>query len=514
MTDEEGPAARRVDARTAAKADAYFSDQKKRFGEKAEGPKVAKGKRAKGGGARAEGDGSKGDGQGQEPTSEEWGPGGRRIEAAETTEREALLQLAKGEFDAFITHAKADPGFPYEPQAIGALSALMDQSPADFERLWTRLKAETSIRLQTLGPAVKMAGRSSAGPAGDSGSGRSIEYAAVEPWSEPVVGAELLAEIADAIGAYVIMDGRQRDAVALWTVYAHAHDLRDYAPLLIVVSPMKRCGKTKLQETLARLIPKPQPMTNVTAALLPRLIEIHHPTLLIDEFDALANSDKEMAEGLRGVLNSSFNRHGAVVLKLVPMPGGGWEARQFSIWSPACIAGIGLKNIPDTVRDRSLIVRLARKLTGERVKRLRGKDGGELTVLRRKIARWVDDRERALRTSEPEELGELNDRQVDAWEPLFAIAEAAGGDWPRRAHAAAAALCKADDEAAQDDDLRLVLLSATSSPRRSPRMIPLMRRSGWGGRRTAPAWRPSSCWRSCSSSRSGHGSLWERRKNP
>jgi hypothetical protein len=44
----------------------------------------------------------------------------------------------------------------------------------------------------------------------------------------------------------------------------------------------------------------------------------------------MARGDKEMAESLRGQLNSSFNRRSAIVLKLVSSPGNGWEEREFS----------------------------------------------------------------------------------------------------------------------------------------------------------------------------------------
>ena len=121
--------------------------------------------------------------------------------------------------------------------------------------------------------------------------GRPVSYDEIEPWDEAVVGAGLLTELSDAISAYVVMDGPQRDAVALWAVFAHAHDLRDYAPLLILSSPLKRCGKTRLQETLGRLTPRPQPTSGITAALFARLIEKHRPTLFIDEYDAMAGGD-------------------------------------------------------------------------------------------------------------------------------------------------------------------------------------------------------------------------------
>ena len=270
--------------------------------------------------------------------------------------------------------------------------------------------------------------------------GRPVRFEEIEPWPEPVDGAQLLADLSKAIGAYVVMDAHQRDATALWTMFAHAHDLRDYAPLLAVTAPTKRCGKTRLQETLARLVPRPQMTSGITAALLPRLVEKHRPTLFIDEYDAQAAGDREMAESLRGQLNSSFNKSSAAVLRLVPLPGGGWDERRFSTWAPTCVAGIGM--VPDTVKDRSVVVRLLRKPAGEKVRRLRGRDGGDLLVLARKAARFVNDNEQAIRSADPASPDALNDRQADAWDPLFAIAEVAGGEWPERARAAAKALCQ------------------------------------------------------------------------
>jgi len=48
----------------------------------------------------------------------------------------------------------------------------------------------------------------------------------------------------------------------------------------------------------------------------------------------------------------------------------------------------------------------------------------------------------------PELPDGLSDRQGDAWEPLLAIADAAGGDWPAHARAAAVALHSAPHQRA------------------------------------------------------------------
>jgi putative DNA primase/helicase len=370
-------------------------------------------------------------------------------------QQDILAKLGQGDMDAFVARCANDPAFPFEPEALGALIFLVGQNLANYERLRTRLKDETKVRLAALDNALKKEAAKLLGQADTSMSGRPIRYDDIEPWEEEVNGAELLTETAAAISAYVVMDAPQRDAAALWAFFAHTHDLRDYAPFLIILSPTKRCGKSTLQRALTRLVPRPQPTSGVTPALFPRLVEKHRPTLFIDEFDAISTG--EAAEFLRGLLNSSVDRASATVIKLAPTPGGDWDGRVFSLWTPASIAGIGKPS--ETVIDRSVVIRLIRKLTAEKVKRLRGRDGAELAILRRKIARWVIDSRMRLETIEPPTLDRLNDRQADAWEPLFAIADVAGGEWPGRARAAAAALCQADNTEALESETRLVLLA-------------------------------------------------------
>jgi hypothetical protein len=93
------------------------------------------------------------------------------------------------------------------------------------------------------------------------------------------------------------------------------------------------------------------------------------------------------------------------------------------------------------------------------VKRLRDKDGGDLAILARKIARVVNDNGHALRHVEPKAPDALNDRQADAWDPLFAIADVAGGDWPARAARTALALCHVEEAEAVERDIKLMLRS-------------------------------------------------------
>lgn len=131
--------------------------------------------------------------------------------------------------------------------------------------------------------------------------------------------------------------------------------------------------------------------------------------------------------------------------------------RKFSTWTPVCVAGIG--QVPDTVADRSVVIRLERKLHTQTVKRLRTRDGGELHDVMRKIARFVADNEQRLRHDQPDVPKELNDRARDAWEPLIAIADIAGGDWPERARNAATTLAGIHEAEGVDGDVRQTLLA-------------------------------------------------------
>jgi hypothetical protein len=372
-------------------------------------------------------------------------------------EQEIAAKLAEGDSASFLARAKADVGFPFEPEAIAALNQLARRRAPDFERLRTQLKAETKVRFAALEAAMKA--EAAIGDSGEDGlPGRPITFEEIEPWREPVDGDALLTELSETIGAYVIMEPGQRDACALWAVHAHAHDLRDISPPLVVKAPAMRSGKTKLLETLERLVPRPLLVSGITAAFLERAIEAHRPTLLIDEYDALTSNDPALAEAARAQLNRSARRRGARVGKNVPLPGGGYESRLFSTWAPTVIAGIGKP--PATIMDRAVPVDLKRKLSNEPVRPLRDRDGADLVVLARKIARFVDDNAEILRRIEPTPpLAVNNDRAKDMWEPLLAIADTAVGGWPQRARQAALALCRTAEDEAADEDVRITLLT-------------------------------------------------------
>jgi hypothetical protein len=262
----------------------------------------------------------------------------------------------------------------------------------------------------------------------DGKQGHAIEFATSEPWPEPVHGAELLDEIAKAIGAHVIMAEHARHACALWVVHSYLLDHFMISPRLAIRSPVKGCGKTTLLDVLSRLVPRPLPAANVSPSAIFRVIEGHRPTMLIDEADTLFG---EGDDALRGVLNSGHRRGGAVLRTV----GDEHEPRAFATYAATAIALIGA--LPGTLADRSIDIGLARRKPDEKIAAFRLDRTVGLDTLARQCARWAQDHGERVGGIDPPVPAGLYNRAADNWRPLLAIAEVAGGSWPQRACAAA-----------------------------------------------------------------------------
>ena len=131
------------------------------------------------------------------------------------------------------------------------------------------------------------------------------------------------------------------------------------------------------------------------------------------------------------------------------------EPRCFKTWGAKTIALIG--KLPDTLADRSIEVRLKRKLASESVEKVRHADPDLFPSLVRRCARWAADHIDEIRAARPSMPDGLHDRAEDNWEPLLAIADLAGGPWPEQARAAAKALSGGDDAA--NHNIRVQLLA-------------------------------------------------------
>ncbi|MGO8780423.1 MAG: DUF3631 domain-containing protein [Rhodomicrobium sp.] len=276
--------------------------------------------------------------------------------------------------------------------------------------------------------------------------------ATLEPWPEAVDGGELLRELAAAFKRHVVMSDEEALAAALWVLHSHMLDAASISPILMVKSPQKKCGKTTLMKMLKWLAAEALMASNLTASSVFRVIDQWQPTLIIDEGDSFLKNSEE----LRGVLNSGHDREGACVLRTVET-GKGHTIKEFSTWAAKAIALIGAA--PDTLEDRSIPIKLRRKLRSEKIVRLRS-CVQEIKNIGRKCARWSADNLEELRGRDaavPREL--VNDRAADNWRVLLDIAEQIGGEWPARARVAALAVEGVESEPDADGGEGIRLLA-------------------------------------------------------
>jgi putative DNA primase/helicase len=276
--------------------------------------------------------------------------------------------------------------------------------------------------------------------------GRALDLKTPEPWLDPVDGVVLLEELVSTITRYMVLPPGAAVAIALWVILTYVIECFDVAPRLAILSATMRSGKTTMMLILAHLVLRPLFASNISPAAVFRIIEAASPSLLIDEADSFAGNNEE----LRGLLNSGHTRDAAFIVRV---EGDQHEPRRFSTWGLIAVAAIG--TLPATWMDRSIVIKLKRKRPNESAERLTRDNRGELDKLAQKCARWAADNAAALNAAKPGPATGLNDRALDNWRPLFAIAEATGGQWPDQALAAAAALA---GESETSDSLNIILL--------------------------------------------------------
>lgn len=323
------------------------------------------------------------------------------------------------------------------------IAALAAMPLLKYERTYKDHAKRLRIRAVVLDELVKAAR-----------SGKSEEGAAmfpeVEPWPSTVDASAVLSELSEAFCRYAVLPPHAADALALWCAFTWFCEASYIAPLLVIRSPEKGCGKSTVLSIVNRLVYRPLALSGLSAAVLFRIADQYSPTLLIDEGDTFLSRDNK---DMHGILNSGHSRQAPYIWRCV---GDDHESKGFYVFGPKAIAFIG--HTRDTLHDRAVEVLLRRKLPHEKVARLRSADGSDLDTLARKLARLTEDNLDRFATMRPAMPESLPDRQADNWEPLVAIAMLAEGDaWIMRANEAALALTRSKAQSSPES-VRVELL--------------------------------------------------------
>lgn len=250
--------------------------------------------------------------------------------------------------------------------------------------------------------------------------------------------AELLDQVQNYLERFIAYPSPESaTAHALWIAHAHLITAFENTPRLAFLSPEPGSGKSRCMELTEALSPRPVLSVNASVAYIFRKIsdEAGLPTLLMDEIDSVfSNGKAEGNEDLRGLLNSGY-RKGATA--------GRAAIRGKEIvteeWPSFCaVALAGLNQLPDTLMTRSIVINMKRRPQGQKVESYRRRvNAPEAGLLAGRLSEFADSVLIDVSEAWPDLPEGIEDRDADIWEPILAIADAAGGHWPDTARAAA-----------------------------------------------------------------------------
>ncbi|MBI2817832.1 MAG: DUF3631 domain-containing protein [Acidobacteria bacterium] len=271
-----------------------------------------------------------------------------------------------------------------------------------------------------------------------------------------LVEAEIIPALESFLTKYLILPEKAALPLACWTVATYLYKCFDSFPYLSIVSPAKRCGKTRLAEVLGCVALNPVLTTGISEAALFRLVDKGGCTLLLDEAEALKEKRNERSQAIVSILNAGY-RQGASVYRCVPPK---HELQPFSVYGPKAVIAIG--SLPDTVFDRSIVIRMRRRKNGEPVGRfLSRKAKTESDPMRAALASMAVRRAADVSQvySQLPEMDDLSDRNEEIWQSLFAVCAVLAPGRIAELRQAAVALSKGKAESDTDDSLPLKLLA-------------------------------------------------------
>jgi hypothetical protein len=233
-------------------------------------------------------------------------------------------------------------------------------------------------------------------------------------------------------------------ALTLWIAHTFVYFRFAITPRLALVSPVRGCGKTTVLNLVKALGFKTRKTDNTTAAVLFRLIDRNHPTMLLDEVD---NQDLATNSTLRAVITSGHHYEGMTSRYL------DGQVVEFSTFAPLALAAIG--RLPFPILHRSIVLHMERIPAAAGLLRFDPKTNEaqkqDCNTVYREMINWTRQCQLNLDPLIPEGL---RNRPADNWRPLLSIADAGSPAWGDAARVAAVALSKG-----QDEDLAVLLLS-------------------------------------------------------
>jgi len=262
-------------------------------------------------------------------------------------------------------------------------------------------------------------------PAKAGGEESQVDFKPSVSWTHAVDGLALLRDTAAAVRRFIVFKNPQdAEVVATWVLGTYLHNEFGIFPRLGVTSTFPESGKTTLMDFLEYSCLRSVRGDNVSVSVFFRVIDEHHPCLLLDECDTFLVKNPELI----GVLNSGHKK-GGYVWRTEEI-NGKFVAVRFGTYAPVAYGMIGHPTA--TFFSRSIFIRLDRKTANQTVEDFDPEENLEqmelMENLRRRMVRWADDHRAEVKECRPD-TGKLSNRARNNWRALLKIGQVAGGDW-------------------------------------------------------------------------------------
>ena len=245
----------------------------------------------------------------------------------------------------------------------------------------------------------------------------------------PVATATPLDEMHEFLSQFVAATPAQLAALTLWVGHAHVLDAFRTTPRLLITSDAPGCGKSEALRRAADLVPRGWSAGRATKAAVTAKLNVGRdakPALFIDEvsqvFGRAGHNGSQhplygvLCEGYKNPSTESFSA--------------GRTAVEVDIFTAVAMAGRG-NAVPDDVGERSIRIRM-QPGTPAADYTLREHDP-QSVMYRAAVGRYLRSRIGQIAAYSAKGLHpRLTGRTREIWEPLFAVADAAGGTWPQR----------------------------------------------------------------------------------
>lgn len=221
--------------------------------------------------------------------------------------------------------------------------------------------------------------------------------------------------------------------LALWTLHTWVFESSSVTPYIYVSSIDPGAGKTTLMETAVDVARNAEVQAGVTPASIYRSLIEETPTFIIDEADAIWSGAKN--DALRRVINSGYKYNG---YERIFIDG---ESQRVGTYCPKMLGGIDNGQLPATIMDRSIRIRL-RKLNVDELaqrgvelrnlKRLRR--DGSIEAMQEELSKWANiDTVNKLDAMDLEPIAGVSARQWEITQALVEIARLFGKDVEKQA---------------------------------------------------------------------------------